>query len=161
MPLEHYYVTRLPIGGVFEIERQGFGVPLEEYTQVAHAAEVDVGVGLFNFRICVGGVRDVAVNQRFEIVAGGGKGVPDNVGAHALTVVGVAPGVVFAAVDRVGRYVGKRAVLYIGVIVHTVAVGVKRASYVFKAEVGGIVYTCHLFYRKHCSKRDDKQCKRY
>ena len=71
---------------------------------------------------------------------GGTEGLPDHVGANAVSVGRVAARVVRALVLRISRYIRPRALDEVGVIVDPVAVGIIRALYILKAEILRAVY---------------------
>ena len=93
---ENHDVAGLPLGRVVQVTGQHLGMTAEEGIQIADPAEVDVAVRGLNVGVAGWMVGDVRIYQVLQDVARRPEGLPDHVGAHAQSVVGIAPGIIFA-----------------------------------------------------------------
>ena len=120
-------VARLPFGGVGHVARQYLAMSGKEDLEVNDATEIDIRVGSVYARVGYGAAFDVVVHHIAQRIPRIAEGAPDNVGANADALGGIASNVVAVVVFGVTERVGARAEHDVGVIINAVAVEVDRA----------------------------------
>ena len=136
---ENHDVAGLPLGRVVQVAGQHLSMTAEEGIQIADPAEVDVAVRRLNVGVTLRMGGNVRIYQVLQRVARRPEGLPDHIGTHAQSVVGIAPGVILAFIVWVGGNIGPGAQHHVRPVVHAVAVGIQGALLLGDAQlIGGV-----------------------